>query len=193
MHSPQQERNMIRARPLYQTRKATLSPCTGQLYNVLCFFTQGPLAIVRRETSWCNRPQAKGSSGAQIADLLPSDSDRKLEVAQGIINAAFRQKAAEMGGELQRLRAANADKDSRIRVLESRLAECQDSLRDARSQVPAPTSACIYRTVCIWSLHARYPAQPHEFFPTPWCLRLSNAGMLCCCTGSDAPPEVVSV
>ena len=78
----------------------------------------------------------------QIADVLPSDPERKLEVAQGIINAAFRQKAAEMGGELQRLRTANADKDSRIRVLESRLAECQDSLRDARSQVPVPSSAC---------------------------------------------------
>ena len=71
----------------------------------------------------------------QIADVLPPASERKLKVAQGIISAAFRQKSAEMGGELQRLRIAAADKESRIRLLEGRLTECQDTLRDARSQV----------------------------------------------------------
>ena len=40
-----------------------------------------------------------------------------------------------MGGELQRLRMAVADKDSHIRSLEDRLAQCQDSLRDTRAQV----------------------------------------------------------
>ena len=80
----------------------------------------------------------------QIADALPPDSERKLEVAQGIISAAFRQKSAEMGGELQRLRMAAADKDSRIRSLEGRLAECQDALRDARSQVLRLTQLCMH-------------------------------------------------
>ena len=100
---------------------------------------------MRRGTSWCPWLGAYSRSGVQIADVLPSDADRKLEVAQGIINAAFRQKAAEMGGELQRLRTANADKDSRIRVLESRLAECQDTLRDARSQVPPIAQQAAWR------------------------------------------------
>ena len=87
-----------------------------------------------------------------MADALPSDPERQLEVAQGIIDAAFRQKAAEMGVELQRLRMAAADKDSHIRSLESRLAECQDNLRDIRSQVklipPLHVNACMTAQRC---------------------------------------------
>jgi len=87
-----------------------------------------------------------------VTDALPSDPERQLKVAQGIIDAAFRQKAAEMGVELQRLRMAAADKDSHIRSLESRLAECQDNLRDTRSQVklmpPLHVHACITAQRC---------------------------------------------
>ena len=71
----------------------------------------------------------------QMAAVLPSDPERQLEVAQSVINAAFRQQERQMGGELQRLRMAVVDKDSHIRSLEDRLAQCQDSLRDTRAQV----------------------------------------------------------
>ena len=71
----------------------------------------------------------------QVARLLPADPARQVELAQGIIHEAFRQAAAQMASELQHLRAAVADKDSRIRSLEDSLAACQDSLQDARSQV----------------------------------------------------------
>ena len=99
---------------------------------------------MRRETSGDRSFGADDSSDMQIADVLPPDSEGKLEAAQGIINAAFRQKAAEMGGELQRLRMDAADKDSRIRSLESRLADCQDTLRDVRCQVLPWCQLCMH-------------------------------------------------
>ena len=71
----------------------------------------------------------------QLAAALPSDPERQLELAQSVISAAFRQQARQMGGELQRLRMATADKDSHITSLEDRLVVCQDSLRDIRAQV----------------------------------------------------------
>ena len=100
----------------------------------------------------------------QVADLLPAHPDRQLHVAQSIIEAAFRQQAAQMGGELQRLRMAAADKDSHIRSLEDRLAGCQDCLREARSQVgsPSTSSACMVRQACMWSELALSIAQYNQ-------------------------------
>ena len=79
---------------------------------------------------------------SQVTRLLPADPARQVDLAQGIIYGAFRQAAAQMAGELQHLRAAVADKDSRIRYLEDSLAACQDRLQDARSQV-RPIEACM--------------------------------------------------